>query len=330
MTNPLEHIAFEDVNDNYCRAKYGDFYVVMMKKNGYINATKMCHDIGEQTGSKKTLDHWNENKNAKDLANAVHVFTGIPVNKIIIVPKVENALRGTYVHPDLIPHIASWASPKFAVKVARIVNKYFNDTALKEKEKLLQQKDDKIDELLKEVRRQTKHIDVQAEEHRKSSTIMQNKIDKLLRKNKKTNRKLSIIEEQNNGLTIQNAELSTKLEDVLDDRVVKADNTSNQHAFAVIKDSDENNKRQYYVIRTKKKSMKQTIKSYKNVHQNAVELLNIEYNPNSINLWDRIKERLGRTKILCKLNYFGLRQDYTEDQLIKDINMINEDRYAVE
>ena len=31
---------------------------------------------------------------------------------------------GTYAHPDLIPHIASWASHKFARKVGRIINNY--------------------------------------------------------------------------------------------------------------------------------------------------------------------------------------------------------------
>ena len=32
--------------------------------------------------------------------------------------------RGTYAHPDLVPHIASWVSPKFAIKVSGIINKW--------------------------------------------------------------------------------------------------------------------------------------------------------------------------------------------------------------
>ncbi len=34
---------------------------------------------------------------------------------------------GTYVHHLLIPHIASWISPEFAVKVSCIVNKYITN-----------------------------------------------------------------------------------------------------------------------------------------------------------------------------------------------------------
>ena len=39
-------------------------------------------------------------------------------------------LRGTYVHPKLITHIASWVSPAFAWKVSEIVNNFL----IKEKE----------------------------------------------------------------------------------------------------------------------------------------------------------------------------------------------------
>ena len=63
--NPLNDIAFEDINDEYCYGKYGDFDVIMMKNNGYINATNLCDYIVEQTGSKKTYKHWNDNKNKK-------------------------------------------------------------------------------------------------------------------------------------------------------------------------------------------------------------------------------------------------------------------------
>ena len=64
--NPLEHIAFEYISDEYCYGKYGDFNVIMMKKNGYINATKMCRDISEQTESKKEFRNWKENKSVRD------------------------------------------------------------------------------------------------------------------------------------------------------------------------------------------------------------------------------------------------------------------------
>lgn len=98
MINPLEHIEFESINDEYCKGKYGEFNVIMMKKNGYINVTDMCQYISKITQSKKTLKHWNENKFAKELIDEVSSSAGIPADAIRIVPKVPNELRGTYVH----------------------------------------------------------------------------------------------------------------------------------------------------------------------------------------------------------------------------------------
>jgi len=40
----IQNIIFEDINDVYAYGKYGDFNVIIMKDNGYINATKLCKD----------------------------------------------------------------------------------------------------------------------------------------------------------------------------------------------------------------------------------------------------------------------------------------------
>jgi len=37
-------------------------------------------------------------------------------DELLTTPKgLPNNLRGTYAHPDLVPHIASWASPKLMI-----------------------------------------------------------------------------------------------------------------------------------------------------------------------------------------------------------------------
>jgi len=51
----------------------------------------------------------------------------IPKSGLLIVINSGNTdtlIRGTYAHPDLVPHIASWVSPKFAIKVSGIINKW--------------------------------------------------------------------------------------------------------------------------------------------------------------------------------------------------------------
>jgi hypothetical protein len=62
-----------------------------------------------------------------------------------------NELRGTYAHPLLVPHIASWISPEFAFKVSRIVN----DHLVREYREQIRVKDTRIDELMRKVDRLT-------------------------------------------------------------------------------------------------------------------------------------------------------------------------------
>lgn len=326
--NPLEHIAFEDISDEYCYGKYGDFNVIMMKKNGYINATKMCRDISEQTESKKEFRNWKENKSARKLVDYISASAGIPPDELFVQPIVANEIRGTYVHPKLIPHIASWASPKFAVKVADIVNKYFNNKALKKKEKLIRKQkliigdhEDKIDELMKK-------LDKQAEEASLRDEKQSAKIDKLLHKNKKVSRRLKTISEQARELEDQNDELLEKVTDVSIDRVVKSQDDTNSHVFVVMKDTQTKDKDKYYSIRTKQKTLHGQIVRYMKTHPKAIQLLTIDYNPNSINLWDRIKENLDG-KISCTNNKFRIFKKYTETELIEDVRKINDEKFEV-
>lgn len=124
-TNPLIDIAFEDINDMYCYGRYDDIIVIMMKSNGYINATKLCKDISVKTGSKKiSFKEWTKIKSSTELFEAVSASTGIKPNALLIIPNVSNNLRGTYAHPLLITHVAMWASPIFAVKISLFIEEW--------------------------------------------------------------------------------------------------------------------------------------------------------------------------------------------------------------
>ena len=46
-------------------------------------------------------------------------------------------LKGTYVHKLLIPHILCWVSAKFAIKCSKIINDFFVNEAIREKDLLL-------------------------------------------------------------------------------------------------------------------------------------------------------------------------------------------------
>ena len=73
----LSEIIFEHIDDKYVYGKYGEFQVIIMKENKYINATKLC---GEHN---KRFDHWLENKNNKNLIDEVEktLSPGYPGDK---------------------------------------------------------------------------------------------------------------------------------------------------------------------------------------------------------------------------------------------------------
>ena len=123
INNTLRDLIFEYINDKYSWGNYGGFKVLMMRENGYINVTKLCKDGG------KEIYEWKRSKHSVEMLDS---FSSIPemsgIDLLITVKGGDKKLQmvtGTYAHPDLVPHIASWVSPSFAVKVSRIVNEYF-------------------------------------------------------------------------------------------------------------------------------------------------------------------------------------------------------------
>ena len=314
-SDDIRNICFEKITDDYSWGKYGEFKVMMMNDNGYINASKLCQDGG------KLLKNWNRNKNARELEQEIKSAHKRADLKIEIMTGANNT-RGTYVHPKLIPHIASWISPRFAITVADIVNEYFTKEALEEKDRILQRKDDKIDRILRRLDKQSSEMKEQTDKLDNQT----NKRDKLLRRNRSLRDKVEDLNETANDLYDQNDELLERVDIILEDRVIKSAKQSNNPLFVLMKDDKVRGKLRYYVIRTNKRSLNAAITRYRRQHPNGKTLLKIDYNPNSINLWDRIKEQLkGKIKVnICQL---GLMKGYTEKILLKDIKELNEERY---
>ena len=81
-------------------AKYGTFELIMIRQNGYINATKLCKDY------KKNFSVW------KNFYEEMMESEGSMIN-------IKDYI---YIHPGLLPHLLSWISPKFGTAVADIMN----------------------------------------------------------------------------------------------------------------------------------------------------------------------------------------------------------------
>lgn len=103
--NSLNDKCFSQIKDNFNYGKYYDRQVIFDKRTGYINATKLC------LKENKSYGNWTQTKKIKELFKN---FT--PNNKYgsyyLIKGNNSDALTkkytGTYIHPDLIPHLIFW------------------------------------------------------------------------------------------------------------------------------------------------------------------------------------------------------------------------------
>src|SRR5271154_1630011 len=228
-----------------------------MKNNGYINATKICHDAKTKNGKRKQFKHWKESTNANLIMEEISIVVGAQTDDLLI-PITGGqivVIRGTYAHPDLIPHIASWASPSFAVRVSKIINGYFIKKAIKEKEKIIKKKDDKIDKLIEENKSQTKKIDILLSKNNK----MDNRIKRLLKKN--------------DEIYEINEDISSKIDVISNDRVVSTGRERDEHMLVIIKNNDDPEEYddddilyEYHTLRVMKKSYRQRLISHMKRH----------------------------------------------------------------
>ena len=129
---------YKPISNGFSYGKYDDFKLIIMNSNGYINATKLCEQYNE------VFDNWLYNgNNSKELISEI---TDVD-NVLIEIEEGDPLINGMYVHQLLIPHIISWISPKFAIKVSKIVN----DFIISEYKISIREKDDNISKLREEV-----------------------------------------------------------------------------------------------------------------------------------------------------------------------------------
>lgn len=84
----------------------------------------------------------------------------------------------------------------------------------------------------------------------------------------------------------------------------------------------------YYVIRCQKRIVNKRLHVIQDRHPNSQVILELEYDPNSVNLYNRMKERLA-DRLRFDGNYFDIMDDdeYLEEDLINDIRNIQNDKF---
>ena len=120
-------------NEEFINGAYNGMEVLIRKRDGYINATKMCLKISE----KRKLDNksdkrfrdfmksgrWLEIKSYFDQMSEKRSLARNRANAIDeLYNGYSNELRGHYVHPKLVHFVAEWADLKYAFDVAEIMD----------------------------------------------------------------------------------------------------------------------------------------------------------------------------------------------------------------
>ncbi|CCU56184.1 N1R/p28-like protein [Choristoneura rosaceana entomopoxvirus 'L'] len=166
----LNSICYEHIKDNYYYGLFGDFKLVIDKSTGFFNATKLC-----KLGAKDYFK-WKRLERSKNLLEIIsnnrppHMEVGYYEIKGDNNDEITKQITGQYVPKPLILDIASWISIEFYLKCENIITNYFINeykklskeeiknkineienvyaNIIEEKEEIIQQKNDKIDELL--------------------------------------------------------------------------------------------------------------------------------------------------------------------------------------
>lgn len=298
-----------DKNGKYFYASYGTFKVIIDNKTGFINATKLCSLVkNDDGGITRPYKGWKRTDDSKELFEALameeHLCSADELWFVINGGKIPEVC-GTYVHPDIIPHVAAWVSKPFAIKVSKIVNEFlineFNKK-LKEKDILIKKKDNEISRL-------SKKIDEQF-------ALLNKKQDKM---NKKQNKVI----DQNKNLRKDTKTIINVLEESSKDRVVLTEKKSRDHILVILELNDNKKKFKYYIMRLMKGTLNSRISTMKKKHPNLKVFAQIETKPNSMNVWHRITDNYkidGVEHIINDNgNYFNLTKDYTIKQFIKKI-----------
>lgn len=281
-TNLITKLAYENIDDTFSKARYGDFEVIMNRKTGYINANKLCAD------GDKRFDNWIRNCFAKELVKEVKKNI-LKTEDVLITDNSFGITRGTYAHPDLIPHIASWVSPKFAIKVSKIVN----DFLIREREEEIRRLTGEKSELVKmleesELRRK--------EDHKESLKMLED----MKKQNEKTHdklddahKKLDKADNEIEDLHCKVETVSERLDLVIDEVVPPCPVVELREEIGIWKLNDKSSKFTHKVfcrqIKTAHIARARLLKEF----PNATLFREINPSPNSKNFLHNLKDMYG-------------------------------------
>jgi KilA-N domain/Protein of unknown function (DUF3627) len=326
----LSELGFQPIRDSFYYGYYGQFRVVIDKQDGYINATKLCSDGG------KNFFHWKETKVSKELIETLiqsnynltldseetlepwSVAHYAPVADVMRIVKTFNisdqdkAISGTYCHPLLIPHIACWISPSFALKASSIIN-FFLIEEWRTKLMASEQAANELLNNLQNTRQTLENIQVDLDDVNDfaSKTLLDLDASEEFNANL-----IDMLNEKNEEISVKQEAVS-QLEGVVVEKAKERQVWASTHAFSMVKLNDEKSAHPFYVIRCQNRRMNGAITKLRRKFPQATVVYQHKKVPNAVNLYTRLKDHKS-----VKHTHNYCTPTCSEDQLLYLLNSL--------
>ncbi|UWX11132.1 CRPV-023 [Crowpox virus] len=140
------NVQIKFIDEVFCKLRYDDIEITLMRENEYINATELCSNNGRNfldwLKKESSIELITELDKLNRSCNDFYDHRGIVLNVLV------NNINAFYVHRDLILHISHWISPLLSLKVGKILNSYVQDSLILEYEFLYNGLIDKLEEII--------------------------------------------------------------------------------------------------------------------------------------------------------------------------------------
>src|SRR5580704_11613598 len=341
----LNDVCFERIRDTFYYGMFGEFKLVVDKKTGCFNATKLCKDGG------KEFRQWMRLEKSKRLIEYYEISRGDPHGYFYEVAGGNNSeafskTTGQYVRKELILDIASWVSVEFYDKCNRIIVDFYvaeYKKKLDDNRVVIKQKDDKIDELMKHLKesdRKREEADRKREESDKRHANMILRLEESNKRLEESNKRLGIklddvldkndeLLEKNETIETRVVSIQTKLDIAVEDRAPQPDRVEAREHFILLKRNDDDYP--YYTIRAQEVNARNALRRQEQLYDETTVLLDIHLHPNSKTLYVRIKDDLRARGVAFRYCKISIEEsDVTEAELVESMRAINDEKRRVD
>jgi low affinity Fe/Cu permease len=308
----IRNIAFSKINERFSKGKYLGVEVTIDMTNGYIHGSHLTKQVLNSHGKPKEFDDWKRLKSSRIIIE--YLAPQICGAELIVdVVDVPVGLRGAYIHPRLVVHVAQWASPIFADKVAIIINNKAVEEALLEKNKELVAKDIKIDELSQKIDNQSKQISELLSYARKSDEDAERMIEEL-------NQIATEANETNQSLEKVQTKLGIAVE-----RRVPADPIRCRNEIIAIYHNQ--NKGLYKVVRCQYRNVASSVNRCRLT--GYTRPIYSKEDPNAVNIWNRARLVLDPIAKVTGGYFLELREGKAEADLVGLLRRVEAEKEEV-